>query len=157
MHIGAMPRPSKKTVAAARLALARSLAERDQTHSPRRVRLQILGMLDAHNDGVIWTVWLMGSLAAVVLKQIDTLVAVNGAFVAFGVWRFGATYRERVDRELQPLSSITGLNVDDTAEVEAAIQELYRGAEKMAARIIILGTIIGACAPLAWRLMGIAA
>lgn len=81
LHIGPMPRPSKKAVAAAKTALAKSLAERNQTHSPRRVRLQILGMLDAHNDGTIWAAWLMGSLAGIVLKQIDILVAVNGALL----------------------------------------------------------------------------
>ena len=111
-------------------------------------------MLDAHHDGMIWACWIAGTMTALFAKQIDTVVAVNGVFVAIGVWRFGAAYRDRVDRDLKPLSRTTGANIDDSEEVQAAIEGLYRDAEKMAARMIITGTVIGAVAPVLWRLAG---
>lgn len=148
-----MPRYSKKTIAAARASLARYHEERRLTHSPRRLHVGSLGMIEARSDGMTWAAFVTAIAGGLWIGQLDVVVAASGVFVAIGVWRFGIAYRDRVERELQTLSPQTGEDADDTAEVEAAIHRLYRDAERMAGRMIIVGTLMGALAPVLWRII----
>ncbi|MEG3088721.1 hypothetical protein [Sphingomonas sp. PB4P5] len=110
-------------------------------------------MIEAQSDGMAWAAFVIAIAAGLWIKQLDVVVAASGVFIAIGVWRFGIAYRDRVERELQTLSPKTGADSDDTAEVEAAIQQLYRDAERMAGRMIIVGTLMGAIAPVLWRVI----
>lgn len=147
-----MPRHRRKVVAAARAELARYHAERELTHSPRRRQIALQGILETQQDTATILAYIMAIGFALFRKDLEIFVAASGVLVALGVWRFGAAYRERIEVELSVLPTATGAGDDDTDRIEKALQVLFREAERSAVAMIIVGTLAGALAPLAWRL-----
>ncbi len=112
-------------------------------------------MFEAQSNAMIWTGCFGVVVTGIFLKQVDIVVAAAGLLIAGGVWRFGQAYRDRLNREIAPLSRRSGGHLDDTIVVKQTITKLQRAAERAAGRMIFTGTVISAVTPVVWRLLDI--